>query len=127
MCVWFAVGKDEGVPDFGAVCQRGGTDNGVGELERFDIDQAVDAVGRARSRVGDCEGRITGVIDRVVGVVAGKHRSVAASPAIDHVIASAACQQVVAAKPAQRVGTAEPIDLASSPVPMSVSCPVVAG
>ena len=50
--------------------ERGGIDNRVGELELFDIDQAVDAVGRARARVGDCKGRITGVIDRVVGVVA---------------------------------------------------------
>ena len=31
--------------------KRGGIDNGVGELERFDVGQAVDAVGRARSRV----------------------------------------------------------------------------
>src|SRR5512144_690100 len=104
MWVWSAVGKNEGVPDFGAVYQGAGTDNGVGELERFDIDQAVDAVGRARSRVGDCECRITGVIDRVVGVVAGKHRGVAASSAIDRVIASAARQQVVASAARQLIG-----------------------
>ena len=79
----------------------------IGELQIFDIDQGVGAIGARIVGNGQVAGfRVLG--DGVIGEVAREHRRVDTVAAIQHVVAGAAGQQVVAGATIQHVvaGTA---------------------